>query len=133
MPRTLPLSESAASAFGSRAMPVAWDVVTVDFSYADQPISRRRPALVLLTCSVESWVALAWVLMITSARHSRGAGDVALTDLAQAGLPRPCYVRTAKIATVDLRFVEAVGRLSAADCAAVKSELHGLLRPVLAE
>lgn len=105
----------------------------MDFPYADKSVSRRRPALVLALFNVETQVSLAWVLMITSARHSQWPGDVAVTDLVQSGVSHPCYVRTEKIATVDLRFTAMIGRLAAADRSAVRRRLQRLLGPVLAD
>lgn len=103
----------------------------MDFPYTDQLMSRKRPALVLALHPVDERFAVAWILMITSARHSRWPGDVAVTDLVGAGLSRPCCVRTEKIATVETRFIDAIGRLAAADRAAVMQQLHRLLGPVM--
>ena len=112
---------------------VLWDVVTVDFPYADQPASRRRPALVLAVHAVQEQYSIAWVLMITSARHSRWPGDVPVTDLAEAGVSRPCFVRTEKIATIDTRFVDVIGSLANLDYIEVISRLHRLLGPVMGQ
>ena len=112
-------------------VPAAWDIVTVDFPYADQAMSRKRPALVLATYAVQARFSVAWLLMITSARHSRWPGDVAVTDLARAGVSRPCYVRTEKIATVDARFIDLIGHLTPADCVEVRGHFDRLLGPVL--
>jgi antitoxin PrlF len=48
----------------------AWDVIKVPFPYTDRPVRQRRPAL------------------ITSAENRGWPGDVAVSDLAAAGLPR---------------------------------------------
>jgi mRNA interferase MazF len=113
-------------------VPAAWDVVTVDFPYADLLVSRKRPALVLANYAVHARFSVAWVLMITSARHSRWPGDVAVTDLAGAGVSRPCFVRTEKIATIDSRFIGLIGSLAPADRADVARQLHRLLGSVMA-
>jgi hypothetical protein len=57
--------------------------------------------------------------------------DVAITDLATAGLLRPCFVRTEKIATVDARFATALGRLQNLDRVLVVQHLRSLLQDVL--
>lgn len=57
-------------------------------------------------------IDLLWVLMITSAENRGWRGDVALDDrFAECGLPVPCVVRTAKIATVETARARKQGRL----------------------
>jgi hypothetical protein len=80
---------------------------------------------------VHARFAVLWVLMITSAERAAWPGDVAVSDLAEAGLPVSCFVRTEKIATVDARFAEVAGRLSRRDRTTVACCLHELLAPVL--
>lgn len=113
-------------------MPVScWDVVRVDFPYADKPTARPRPALVVATPEATDVFGLAWVLMITSARHAPWPYDVAITDLISTGLPRPSLIRTAKIATIDRRLIATVGRLSAQDRHAVRAGLQRQLGDAL--
>jgi antitoxin PrlF len=95
-----------------------WDVVRVAFPYADRSVARRRPASVVAAPEVHA--RFAW------------PGDVAIFGLSEAGLAVPCFVRTEKIATVDARFVEAVGRLVPGDRAKVIESLRNLLAPALA-
>jgi hypothetical protein len=52
---------------GSRGIAI-WDIVRVDFPFADQPRTRRRPGLVVAVPVVQDDFAMLWVLMITSAR-----------------------------------------------------------------
>jgi mRNA-degrading endonuclease toxin of MazEF toxin-antitoxin module len=104
--------------------PAVWDIVRVEFPYADQSATRRRPALVIATPAVEQPFTLLWLAMITSARHAAWPGDVTVTDLAAAGLSRPSYVRTSKVATIDSRYVETIGRLPTGDQANVASFLR---------
>ena len=105
-------------------MPIrCWDVVRVDFPYADEPTARPRPALVVATPEATAAFGLAWVLMITSARHAPWPYDVAITDLTSTGLPRPSLIRTAKIATIDRRLITTVGHLSRQDRHAVRASL----------
>ncbi len=96
-----------------------WDVVRVDFPYADETVARPRPALVIATPAATPAFGMVWVLMITSARHASWPQDVPITNLPATGLPRPSLIRTAKIATIDDRLVTAVGRLSDLDQRAV--------------
>ena len=108
----------------------AWDVVRVDFPYADGPSSRRRPALVIATPEVQARFGILWLLMITSARHHVWPGDVRVTDLASAGLSHDCVVRTQKIATLDSRHAVRIGRLAEADHGKIVASLRNLLNDV---
>ncbi len=100
-----------------------WDVVRVPFPYTDRPVTQRRPALVVAIPNE----ALAWVLMITSAANRGWQGDVDVTDLAAAGLPVPSVVRTAKIATVEMRDLLPLGALAPADRATTATRLSAVL------
>ena len=110
-----------------------WDVVRVDFPYADEPITRPRPALVIATPAAKATFELVWVLMITSARHAPWPEDVLITDLTATGLPHPSVVRTAKIAAIDGRMVGTLGHLPNPDrravAACLKRQLAAALSP----
>lgn len=91
-----------------------WHVVIVPFPFTDRRATKKRPALVLSqkTFNRNGHTILA---MITSAAHAPWPGDVHVTDLAAAGLTRPCLVRF-KLFTLDNRFIERpTGRLAGAD------------------
>ncbi|MFO1024394.1 MAG: type II toxin-antitoxin system PemK/MazF family toxin [Acetobacteraceae bacterium] len=75
---------------------------------------------------------IVWVLMITSARHARWPDDVLITDPVAARLSRPSLVRTVKIASIDSRHADPVGRLPAVDCKLVARHLARHLAPVSA-
>ena len=108
-----------------------WDVVRVEFPYADQPLTRKRPALVIAAPELEGPFAILWLVMITSARHAAWPGDVAITDRVSAGLSRPSYIRTSKVATVDTRYVAPIGFLAEQDRREVAQCLRTLLATVL--
>jgi mRNA interferase MazF len=66
--------------------------------------------------------------MITSAANRGWAGDVPLIDRhSAAGLPAPSIVRTTKIATIEARHVERIGRLDSSAWSAVVAELRAIL------
>ncbi len=88
------------------------DLVKVPFPYTDRPVRQRRPALVLAAGSLAEGHGLLWVLMVTSAEHRPWAEDVLIGDDDAAGLPTPSVIRCAKIATVEGRESEALGRVS---------------------
>jgi mRNA interferase MazF len=98
-------------------MPIfdAWDIVKVPFPYTDRPIRQRRPALVIAAGDLQTAHGLLWLVMITSATHRGWPGDVVISDLAVAGLPAPSIVRPAKIATVDARDADGLGKLPESD------------------
>ncbi|WP_442754396.1 type II toxin-antitoxin system PemK/MazF family toxin [Methylocystis sp. JAN1] len=95
------------------------DVVVVPFPYSDQFAEKRRPALVVSNANVQSQ-GYVWVVMITSARHSRLANDLEIDDLARAGLPSPSIVRPVKVANIEpARILRRAGRLNSRQAAVV--------------
>lgn len=106
-----------------------WDIVKVPFPYTDRPVRQRRPGLVIVAGDLQQQRGLLLLAMITSAANRGWSGDVAVSDLAQAGLPVPSIVRPAKIATIESRDAEPLGTLPIADRAGVA----GYLTEVLAE
>lgn len=104
-----------------------WDIVRVDFPFADQAATRRRPALVIAAPPAIEAVSILWVLMITSAARGRWPLDVPISDLHAGGLSHACVVRTAKVTTLDLRLAAQIGELSAADRAKVAACLGKML------
>ncbi len=65
--------------------------------------------------------------MITSAEHRAWAGDVAIANLAKAGLPVASVVRTAKIAIIEARDAEALGSVDVRTRNAVIRRVSGVL------
>lgn len=68
---------------------------------------------------LEAAHGLLWVVMITSAENRGWPEDVAIADLAQAGLPAPSIIRPAKIATIEARDAKPIGTVPAEAVAAV--------------
>jgi mRNA interferase MazF len=89
------------------------DVIKVPFPYTDRATRQRRPALVVSVGDLEDEHGLLWVLMITSAENRPWSGDIAVEDVAKAGLPVASVIRTAKIATIDARDAERLGKIGA--------------------
>ena len=88
------------------------DVVRAPFPYVDQDKVRDRPAVVLATVAPTRDIDLVWAVMVTSATNGTWAGDVSLElHYRECGLPVPCVVRTAKIATFERKTVSKVGKL----------------------
>jgi mRNA interferase MazF len=66
--------------------------------------------------------------MITSAENRGWPGDLHFgTGYSAAGLPAPSIVRTAKIATVEARHVEPIGRASSEMVERVEQEITRVL------
>ncbi len=108
-----------------------WDIVRVDFPFADQAATRRRPALVIAAPAATEAFAILWVLMITSAARERWPLDVPISDLGLGGLTHPCVVRVSKVTTLDERLAARIGELSTPDRVKVATGLRTLLSPVL--
>src|ERR1700712_3034084 len=105
----------------------AFDVVVVPFPYADRLAEKRRPALVISNRKLAPF-GLIWVAVITSADKAPWSCDVAIADLARAGLPAPSVVRVAKIACIEpARIERRAGRLDKATAKAVAQKLKGFL------
>ena len=64
-----------------------------------------------------------WVAMITSAENRPWTGDVAIKNDPATGLQTPSVVRPAKIATIDARDAEPIGRVGASLVAKVIAEV----------
>jgi mRNA interferase MazF len=88
------------------------DVVKVPFPYTDRATRQRRPALVVSGSGLETEHNLVWVVMITSAENRRWPGDLPITDFQAAGLSVPSVIRTAKIATLNARDAERIGKIA---------------------
>jgi mRNA interferase MazF len=104
-----------------------WDIVKVPFPYTDRPVRQRRPALVVAAGELEAAHGLLWLVMVTSAANRGWPGDVLVSDLALAGLPIPSIIRPAKIATIEARDTEPLGKLPSSDRRAVRRYLRQLL------
>lgn len=100
-----------------------FDVIVVPFPYSDRLAEKRRPALVVSHPDLPAILGRVWVAMITSVPGG-SLGDVALRDLADAGLPAASILRTSKLATLDAsRVIRTLGRLSATDEAQARAAL----------
>lgn len=86
-------------------------VIRVPFPYTDRSTRQRRPALVISAGRIGEGGALLWVAMITSAENRPWPGDVPFGEgYAAAGLPAPSTVRPCKLATIEARHAETLGK-----------------------
>jgi mRNA interferase MazF len=89
------------------------DVIRVPFPYTDRPARQYRPALVVSKGGIGDGNTLLWVAMITSAENRSWPGDVSFGDsYAEAGLPAPSVIRPCKLATIEVRNAEPLGRVA---------------------
>jgi mRNA interferase MazF len=88
------------------------DTVKVPFPYTDRATRQRRPALVVSAGGLGEGAALLWVMMITSAENRRWPGDIELgASQADAGFSAPSIIRPCKLATIEARHAEPLGRV----------------------
>jgi mRNA interferase MazF len=100
------------------------DVVRVPFPYTDRSTRQNRPALVVSAGGVGENAALLWVIMITSAENRSWPDDIQIgAGYREAGLPAPSMIRPSKLATIEARHAELLGRLDAASLAAVMTRI----------
>lgn len=105
------------------------DLVKVPFPCTDRDTRQRRPAFVAAAGGLAGRHGLLWVVMVTSAENRGWPDDVAIPDHCAAGLPAASLVRCAKIATIEARDAEALGRLPAEVAGEVMSRLRKRLGP----
>ena len=71
----------------------AGDVVVLPFPFVDIAAEKRRPSVVLSRQDFNGSNGHSICAMITTASQTNWPSDIAITDLAAAGLPRACVVR----------------------------------------
>lgn len=103
------------------------DLIKVPFPYTDRATRQRRPALVVASGDLEDRHGLLWVVMVTSAENRPWPDDVIIVDHAAAGLPAPSMIRSAKVATIEARDAEPLGRASASDIEALLQGMRSRL------
>lgn len=115
----MPTSESAGTF-------VPGDVVRAPFPYTDRSTRQRHPALIVSHRALPREHGLSRVVMIASAANRGWEADAEILDLAAAGLPAPSVIRTAKIATIDSRDAERLGRIAPDPLANLRRQ-HGAI------
>ncbi|MGP0061169.1 MAG: type II toxin-antitoxin system PemK/MazF family toxin [Beijerinckiaceae bacterium] len=104
------------------------DIVRVPFPYTDRPVRQHRPALIVSKGEVGNENNLLWVAMITSAENRAWPDDVAFgPSYRKAGLPAPSVVRPCKLATIETRHAERLGKITPELMREVATALRRLL------
>ncbi|MGJ3262935.1 MAG: type II toxin-antitoxin system PemK/MazF family toxin [Salinarimonas sp.] len=103
------------------------DVVVVPFPFVDIAVSKRRPVVVVSAEAFNAAHGHFVVAMITTAAAGAIESDIAITDLASAGLTHPCVLRW-KLFSIDKPLVgRRLGLLGAQDRTAVDRGLRAML------
>jgi len=106
-----------------------WDVVAVDYPFIEGDAAKRRPGLIVSTERLHAAHELYVVAMITTARAGIRKDDIAVTDIAKAGLPVACVIRPARLVTMNANMIaRRAGTLGTKD----RNAVAGLLRAFLA-
>jgi mRNA interferase MazF len=105
-----------------------YDTVVVPFPFADIPILKRRPVVVLSGERFNAANNATIVAMITTAKASSWPSDVTLDDLDAANLSVPCLVRWRLTTVPNDLILRQLGSLGSADRAACEREFANLSR-----
>jgi len=97
------------------------DVVVARFPYAEGDRFKPRPALVLSVRAFNEAHDQIVIAMITAAARSSWPSDIPISDLASAGLSRPCLLRWKVFTVPKSEFGPIIGRLGPNDMARVAS------------
>lgn len=105
-----------------------FDIVTVPFPFTDSSDSKKRPAIIISSAEkFNSESRHSIMAMITSARNESWPCDISISNLTQAGLPKPSIIRM-KFFTLDHRFIlNVLGSLDLKDRNNVKKVLKNIL------
>jgi mRNA interferase MazF len=97
-----------------------YDVVLMLFPFTERKGKKQRPAVVLSSLEFNQSHQHSIVAMVTTASVTQWKSDLALKNVAEAGLLIPCVIR-AKLFTISHELVIGrVGSLSAGDSVAVE-------------
>ena len=91
------------------------DVVVVPFPFVEQPVAKRRPAVVLSGAAFNGDSGQSVLAMITSAAGSSWPSDLLIKDQQEAGLNRSCVVRWKLFTLPNDLILQRIGELSQGD------------------
>ncbi len=104
-----------------------FDTAVVPFPFAEVPILKRRPVAVLSAAAFNADHGATLCAMITTAKATAWPSDIALSDLAEAGLDTPCILRFRLITIPNDLFVRGLGRLAPVDRLRTEGQLARML------
>jgi mRNA interferase MazF len=104
-----------------------YDTAVVPFPFAEQPILKRRPVVILSGRHFNERNDATVVAMITTAKATAWPSDILINDLPSASLNTPCVIRW-RLATIPNDLVlRRLGSLSGLDRLACERELANIL------
>ena len=104
-----------------------YEVTVIPFPFADVPVLKRRPAVVLSCQAFNAANHSTLVAMITTSQLAPWPSDVVLQDLAAAGLRVSCRVRWRLTTVPNTLIVRRLGRLGGLDRLACERQLANMI------
>ncbi len=104
-----------------------YDVAVIPFPFAEIPIVKRRPAVVISGHAFNKANASTLVAMITSSTLDDWPSDVRIEDLEAAGLKVQCKVRWRLTTIANDLIMRTTGRLEGADRLCCERELAKMI------
>ena len=103
------------------------DVVVVPFPFVDVAAEKRRPSLILSQRLFNQSSGHSICAMITTAGRTRWTSDITISELAMAGLQRPCVVRWKLFTLPNDIILKRVGSLCESDRKSVANAARAIL------
>ncbi len=104
-----------------------YDVAVIPFPFADIPVMKRRPAIVVSGASFNAANNWTVVAMITSSTATDWPSDVVIKDLETAGLAVNCRVRWRLTSVPNDLIVRRLGKLGSLDRLACERQFAKLI------
>ena len=104
-----------------------YDVVVIPFPFAEVPVLKRRPSVVLSGRAFNAANFSTLVAMITSTAAAAWPSDVFLQDLASAGLRVACRVRWRLITVPNQLILKPLGKLGGFDRLSCEREFANMI------
>lgn len=104
-----------------------FETVVVPFPFAEQPVLKRRPVVIVSSRKSNEANMASLVAMITTAKETSWPSDIALTDLEAAGLKTPCILRMRLVTLPNDLILRGLGRLAPIDRLSCERGLADLL------
>ena len=105
-----------------------WDVVAISYPFMEDDAAKHRPGVIVSTDRLHKAHQLHIVAMVTTARAGVRPDDIAVSDVARAGLPVPCVIRPARLVTLNAAMIaRRSGTLAMKDRNAVAAMLKAFL------
>jgi len=92
-----------------------FDTAVIPFPFAEKPVIKRRPAVVLSGRAFNLANGATLMGMITTAKETDWPSDLTISDLAAAGLSVACLIRMRMTTIPNDLILRQLGRLGAMD------------------